>query len=53
MQHFYPVEYFGGEKAFQIQQNNDKEKNDWCEANNIQLKRIKYTKNEEIIFNEL
>lgn len=53
MQHFYPVEYFGGEETFQIQQNNDKEKNDWCEANNIQLKRIKYTKNEEIIFNEL
>lgn len=53
MQHFYPVEYFGGEKAFQIQQNNDQEKNDWCEANNIQLKRIKYTKDEEIIFSEL
>lgn len=53
MQHFYPVEYFGGEKAFQTQKNNDKEKDDWCKINNIQLKRIKYTQNEDTIFNEL
>lgn len=53
LQHFQPVEYFGGNEKFQIQQNNDKEKEEWCKANNIYLKRIKYTKDENIIFNKL
>lgn len=42
-QHFKPIEYFGGEKAFKLQQKKDKIKDDYCAANNIPLIRIPYT----------
>lgn len=41
-QHFYPIEHFGGNEQFLIQQNRDQRKNDWCEKNNISLLRIPY-----------
>ena len=44
IQHFEPVEYFGGEEQFAIQQEHDIYKNQWCKENNIPLIRIPYTK---------
>lgn len=41
-QHHEPIEYFGGEKAFKLQQKKDKIKDDYCKANNIPLIRIPY-----------
>jgi hypothetical protein len=43
-QHFYPIDHFGGEQQFQIQQERDNYKNQWCKENNIPLIRIPYTK---------
>lgn len=41
-QHFKPIEFFGGELAFQHQQERDQRKEDWCKKNNIPLIRIPY-----------
>lgn len=41
-QHFKPVKYFGGEKAFKLNKKRDSVKNKWCLDNNIGLIRIKY-----------
>lgn len=41
-QHFKPIEHFGGEEKFLIQQNRDKKKNEYCKNNNIILQRIPY-----------
>jgi very-short-patch-repair endonuclease len=46
IQHFKPIEYFGGIKYLDSQQINDKIKNDFCFKENINLIRIKY--NEDI-----
>jgi hypothetical protein len=43
IQHFQPVERFGGEEKFRKQIHNDKEKNLFCKNNNIKLVRIPYT----------
>lgn len=43
MQHFEPVEFYGGEEKFKQQQINDGIKNSYCEKNNIQLIRLPYT----------
>jgi len=43
IQHFKPIEYFGGEESLKNLQINDKIKNDYCNKNNIKLLRIKYT----------
>lgn len=43
-QHFQPVSFFGGEEQFQIQQERDTYKNQWCKDNNVSLIRIPYTK---------
>ena len=56
MQHFYPVEYWGGEKAFETLKNHDNRKNDYCATNNIPLLRIHYNnldKIESILINHL
>ena len=45
IQHFYPVEQFGGEKAFQECQLNDSIKNEFCKTANIMLLRIRYDQN--------
>jgi len=42
-QHFRPVDYFGGEEAFNNLQLKDKIKNEYCKVNNIPLLRIKYS----------
>lgn len=54
VQHFEPVETFGGEGAFEIQKTRDKIKNELCEKNNIKLIRIPYWdfNNIEKILNE-
>lgn len=55
-QHYKPVDYFGGEKSFQIQQRNDNIKRKYCENNNIKLLEIPYTEYdniEEILKKEL
>lgn len=44
LQHFKPVEFFGGEKAFKIQKKSDKEKDHLAKINNIPLIRIPFTK---------
>ena len=54
LQHFKPVNYFGGIDAFNLQIKNDSLKNKYCLENQIKLLRIKYTdfKNIELILNE-
>lgn len=46
MQHFKPIEFFGGDKAFLYQQQMDKLKEDKCIQNNCKLFRVKYNYNE-------
>jgi len=46
LQHFKPIEYFGGVATFDKIKINDKIKNDYCLEKNIKLLRIKY--NEKI-----
>ena len=41
-QHYEPMEFFGGLKAYEILKVNDKIKNDYCEDNYINLIRIRY-----------
>jgi hypothetical protein len=45
IQHFEPVEYFGGDKVFKLQIKKDLIKTQYCEKNNIKLVRIKYNDN--------
>ena len=47
-QHFKPIEYFGGEAHFKIQQKHDKIKDDFCKENGISLLRIPYYKFDNI-----
>lgn len=46
--HFRPISYFGGDKRFKIQQENDKLKNKYCLRNDIKLIRIPYTEYKKI-----
>jgi hypothetical protein len=41
-QHFYSIDHFGGDKAFEIQKIRDNIKKDYCENNNIPLIIIPY-----------
>ena len=55
-QHFRPVDFFGGEEAFQKRQKNDLIKTEFCENNGIELIRIPYymlNKLGDILFNKL
>lgn len=53
-QHYFSIDFFGGEENFSYIKNNDKIKTDYCFNNNIKLIRIKYTdKIEEILKNNL
>lgn len=47
-EHIKPVKYFGGDKAFQQRLVNDKIKDNYCKANNINLIRISSKSKEEI-----
>lgn len=48
IQHFQPVHYFGGIKAYEQLKINDKIKTDYCEEHYINLIRIKYTQLDDI-----
>ena len=47
-QHFQPMEFFGGMKAFESLKINDKIKSDYCEDNYIDLIRIRYDQIDDI-----
>ncbi len=49
IQHFEPVEHFGGIERFEIRQKHDQIKNIYCQLNNIRLIRIPYTMSNEDI----
>lgn len=51
IQHYEPVEYFGGEEAFKIQQRHDAIKRQYCLDNNIELLEIPYWENVENALN--
>ena len=51
--HFQPVKGWGGEAKFNITQQNDCIKNNYCVLNNITLLRLPYTYTEENIKNEI
>ena len=42
LQHEKPIEWFGGKKHFEIQQEHDKRKREYAEKNNIELLEIWY-----------
>jgi len=48
IQHYQPVELFGGQKQFEIQKEKDQEKNDFCESNGINLVRVPYWNYEKL-----
>lgn len=48
IQHFEPIEYFGGESTLIEQIKKDRIKNEFCENNNIKLIRIPYFKFDDI-----
>lgn len=52
IQHFEPVEYFGGNDSFNDTKKRDNIKNEYCEKNNIRLIRIKYNDNVEEKLNQ-
>jgi len=45
VQHFEPIDYFGGLRVLEDTQKRDKIKNEYCLNNNIRLIRIKYNEN--------
>ena len=49
VQHFEPIQHFGGEEQFKIRQQHDRIKNNYCLANNIKLIRLPYTLTNESI----
>ena len=51
LQHFKPIDYFGGQKSLEYTQRHDKMKTDYCKDNNIKLLRIPYFKNIETELN--
>lgn len=50
-QHYQPVNYFGGETAFELLKERDRIKTDFCKENNIGLLRIPYDKDIETELN--
>ena len=42
IQHFKPIDFFGGQQAFEDTQKRDAIKTNYCKANNIPLLRIRY-----------
>jgi len=45
IQHFEPIEHFGGQPELEIRKHLDKIKTDYCKNNNIKLIRIRYNEN--------
>lgn len=52
-QHFYAVDYFGGEEEFKLVQERDKIKNEYCKSHNIPLIRIPYWHYNDITIEDL
>lgn len=52
-QHFVPVEHYGGEEKFKVQQERDNNKNNYCKEHNIPLIRIPYTDLKDITWDYL
>lgn len=44
-QHYAPIDYFGGQKQFEIQQKHDNMKREYCKNNGIKLLEIPYDAN--------
>lgn len=53
IQHFEPIERFGGIEKFTEQQHNDLIKTNFCKNNNIKLLRIRYDEDIDVKLNEL
>lgn len=53
IQHFKPIEYFGGEDTFQYLQLCDKIKNNYCLSHNIPIIRIPYYKKNKIQLDDI
>ena len=51
--HFKPVKGWGGEEKFNLTQQNDCIKNDYCKLNNVTLLRLPYTYTEDDIKHEI
>lgn len=52
IQHFEPVDLFGGEDTLKTQQHNDSIKTQYCKSNDITLLRIKYNQNIDIVLDD-
>ena len=52
IQHFKPIDIFGGENQFKIQQEHDKRKREYIELHRINLLEIKYNENVNEKLNE-
>ena len=52
-QHYYPIDFFGGEQAFKKQQERDKIKKEFCEKNNISYIEIPYYNDDALLNEEL
>lgn len=48
IQHFEPIDYFGGQESFERQQQNDRIKDQYCSSNGIKLIRIPYWEQDNI-----
>jgi very-short-patch-repair endonuclease len=53
IQHFEPIDYFGGMKSFILQQKRDRIKTEFAKANDMKLIRIAYNENVEEKLNEM
>ena len=53
LQHYKPIDYFGGHDSFQNLKENDELKNQYALSHNIPLVRIPYTKRKTIILEDL
>ena len=53
LQHYKPIEYFGGKKEFEKRKINDKIKQDYCIENSIELIKIKYNDDVEVKIQKL
>ena len=42
IQHFTPIDFFGGQAAFEIRKKNDNIKSDYCKTHSIKLLRVRY-----------
>lgn len=48
IQHFKPIDFFGGYEALEKRRVRDRQKDEWCEKGGIRLIRIKYTDRDKI-----